>query len=338
MTLWNVGDKPTLKIHFALNGVGTDPTTVVLTIQQPDNGIITPGVVPDGSGDFHYDLTLTQSGIYRYSWVGTGAVVDTEQGEIVVVPTILGSQPPAAILASDIVTSALRIIQVTGKPGRSPSPEQMDEGVKVFNSMLDAEKANGFFAFATARTVFPLAAGVQDYTIGSTVSAPNFTIPRPPSIDYAGALWSGGTLETPMEVTTSAQRWREVLQKSQLGVPWLLYYEKTASVGTAHIWMKPQDASFQIALYTPENQERVMSLTTPMSLPPTYQECYEYNLALRLVGRYPNAKMSPEDRMIARTSRNAVIEMNHQPLARMSAFQNQRGGRTNISTGGGITW
>lgn len=339
MTLWNVGDQPRLKMHFALSGVGTDPTNTSLAIQAPDNTVTNVTPIPDGSGNFHYDLLVSLSGIYRYKWAGTGAVVDTEEGEIVVVPSILGDQPPALIAASDIVLSAFRIIKVTGRPGRSPSQEQMAEGINVFNSMIDMDRTNGFMSYATARTVFPLISGIQDYLIGPTVSAPNFNMARPPDIQWAGVLMSGDQLEIPLEVTVSSQRWAAILKKDQIGQPWALYYEKTIAGGngTIHLWMNPS-SGFSLALYTPENQERVVSLTTLMNLPPGYQQTYEYNLAQLLVGRYKEAEMSAADRAIAHSSRMAVISANHQPLTRTAAFQSYRTGRTNIYSGGGIGW
>ena len=65
-------------------GAGTNPTTVVLTIRTPAGVDSTPATVSDGSGAYHYDLTLAEPGEYFYRWTGTGAIVAVVEGVVVV--------------------------------------------------------------------------------------------------------------------------------------------------------------------------------------------------------------------------------------------------------------
>ncbi|GMV19480.1 MAG: hypothetical protein AMXMBFR56_77040 [Polyangiaceae bacterium] len=65
-----------------------DPTTVTLLLKTPA-GVETShvfgvdgNVVKTATGAYHYDLTLTEAGIYAWRWVGTGAVVCAEEGTI----------------------------------------------------------------------------------------------------------------------------------------------------------------------------------------------------------------------------------------------------------------
>lgn len=53
--------------------MAVDPDTVTLAILQPDGtevADVTPTNDPDAVGSFYYDLTLTQSGVYAFRWVG----------------------------------------------------------------------------------------------------------------------------------------------------------------------------------------------------------------------------------------------------------------------------
>jgi len=91
---YDVGDVARLSVTFtSLAGVLADPTVVTLTVQAPDNAQTTPAVTHDSTGKYHYDLSITQSGVYLYRYVGTGAVAAVEEGQITVRSTTLVPQP-----------------------------------------------------------------------------------------------------------------------------------------------------------------------------------------------------------------------------------------------------
>lgn len=65
---------------FAINGVATDPDTIVLKVSNP-SGVKTTytygvgqTIVRDGVGQYHADILLNQTGRWWYRWEGTGAV------------------------------------------------------------------------------------------------------------------------------------------------------------------------------------------------------------------------------------------------------------------------
>lgn len=63
-----------------------DPTTVTCTVRAPGGTVTTyttatsPAVVKDSTGNYHLDLLLATAGDYKYKWVGTGTVADTQDG------------------------------------------------------------------------------------------------------------------------------------------------------------------------------------------------------------------------------------------------------------------
>ncbi len=88
--LLEIGDLVTMKTRFANSaGVLTNPTTVTLTITDPD-GVITTLTSPNvlllnpSTGVWSSDLTLTKANVWMYRWSGTGAVVSGETGYFVV--------------------------------------------------------------------------------------------------------------------------------------------------------------------------------------------------------------------------------------------------------------
>lgn len=104
-TTYEVGDIARLSVTFTdINGTPTDPTTVSLLIQTPDNNqttVSSGSITRVSAGLYYYDYTITQAGtptvpdhLYRYT--GTGAITAVIESRFTVVPTILIPQPPGA--------------------------------------------------------------------------------------------------------------------------------------------------------------------------------------------------------------------------------------------------
>lgn len=82
-TIYDIGDRVMLSATFkASDGVGTDPTTVVLKVMAPDGTSTTPTPTSEGFGVYWHPLDLTQAGRWVFRWTGTGAVIATEEGTI----------------------------------------------------------------------------------------------------------------------------------------------------------------------------------------------------------------------------------------------------------------
>jgi hypothetical protein len=70
----------TITNTFSVGGVGTNPTTVTVTITSPTGVVTTPAATSLGSGAYTVDVTCDEDGEWQYEWVGTGAAVDTAVG------------------------------------------------------------------------------------------------------------------------------------------------------------------------------------------------------------------------------------------------------------------
>lgn len=95
MNTADLGDIHTVSALFQVESVPgdsstltpADPSAVVLRVRAPDGTVATPTPVHDSLGVWHYDLTVTASGIWRYRWEGTGAAADNADGMFFVRPS-----------------------------------------------------------------------------------------------------------------------------------------------------------------------------------------------------------------------------------------------------------
>jgi hypothetical protein len=85
----------TLTNTFKVNGAATDPTTVTLTITEPD-GTTTAytyaatEITRTGTGVYTKDVTSDSAGTWQYEWEGTGTATDAVAGTWEVQETSLG--------------------------------------------------------------------------------------------------------------------------------------------------------------------------------------------------------------------------------------------------------
>ena len=76
-----------LAANFTANGVAADPTTVTCTVTDPDGGSYQATVVKDAVGAYHADyIPAAITGIWTYTFTGSGAVVATTQDLFFVEP------------------------------------------------------------------------------------------------------------------------------------------------------------------------------------------------------------------------------------------------------------
>lgn len=82
----DIGDRVRLTATFQdLDEVATDPTTVVCTVKAPSGPTSTPSVTRVAEGEYIADVDVTEAGLWRYRWAGTGDLVAAEEGEFSVV-------------------------------------------------------------------------------------------------------------------------------------------------------------------------------------------------------------------------------------------------------------
>lgn len=81
-TIYDLGDVAALSCNFYSDADDTtlaDPTSVTLSIRDPNRVVTTPTPTHDGTGVYTYTYTPTVPGFYEVSWVGTGSVASADQ-------------------------------------------------------------------------------------------------------------------------------------------------------------------------------------------------------------------------------------------------------------------
>ncbi len=94
----NVGDIRRISIIFYdEDGVEADPTAVTVQYREPGIGVteleygVDLEVKKEAVGKYYLDISLKYSGIYKYSWCGTGAIEVAEDGSF----TVERLEPPS---------------------------------------------------------------------------------------------------------------------------------------------------------------------------------------------------------------------------------------------------
>jgi hypothetical protein len=91
MAAYDIGDLVRLSASFTDSDlVSRDPTAVTVRVKTP-SGVATAyvygidaSVVKDSTGHYHIDVSVTETGIYRWRWEGTGAIQAAEEASITV--------------------------------------------------------------------------------------------------------------------------------------------------------------------------------------------------------------------------------------------------------------
>lgn len=85
-TTYDVGDVARISATFAQNGTAMDPSSVAITVEQPDGTQATytygddEELVKDSTGNYHVDIPVTAEGQYRYRSVSTGTGASAAEG------------------------------------------------------------------------------------------------------------------------------------------------------------------------------------------------------------------------------------------------------------------
>jgi len=107
----HVGDGQRLSFALDVGTTPTDPTALTLTLTPPNAAATvlnwpTPlEITRDSAGRFHYDLTLTAPGPWRFDWNATGAATGSDEGFIYALPAITADAPPILAGIEDIKIS-----------------------------------------------------------------------------------------------------------------------------------------------------------------------------------------------------------------------------------------
>lgn len=214
-------------------------------------------------------------------------------------PAIL-SDPP--ITALGFIKRALKVRKVLG-PNETPSDDDSEDALTSLNAMLKTWSAKSVMVYQIRQEQWTLIANQPSYTIGP---GGDFSTDRPD--DIVGGWVREGTGEQDFSLgPVDRDRYDAIFLKGTTGRPSLLYYQPSVPLGVVYFHYVP-DRAYLIALNSYLPLVRFATLTTPVSLPPEYEECIVYQLARRLTQF--GGRMDPEDMTVASEAWQTVQSTN----------------------------
>lgn len=184
-----------------------------------------------------------------------------------------------------VITSALKLVGVLAD-GEQPSIDTANQGLSVFNDMLDGWNADRLAIFTTRSDDFPYVLNQQSYTLGA---GGNFNIPRPARIDSMSSILlndPSNPVEVPIAMYSVDEWQNEVPVKVVTGnFPLLCYDDGNFPLRTLNFWPIPTQQPNSVRIYSWQALA-AQTLNSQVSFPPGYAEAFRYNLAVRMAAEF----------------------------------------------------
>ena len=218
----------------------------------------------------------------------------------------------------EIIYAALRIAGVITAPGRGMSSSELSDGMEVINAMLDEWSADRLNVFCVQVGQYDLVPNQQVYTIGidpAGLVIADFNAPRPTQIQEANIITQVGGGASPVRVSMAllnTDGWSQIaVQATGSTIPQAIYDDYNAPLSNLYLWPYPTAAA-QLELYYWQQLTQFVNPTDSFAFPPGYRRAIEYNLAVDLANRFPNARMGATAIQIAMASK-ATIQAKNSP-------------------------
>lgn len=192
--------------------------------------------------------------------------------------------------ALSLIESAMSKIGMLAA-GETVSAEDAAVGILRLNALMDSLENEGFFAYATADTIFTLPANTTSRTIGPAMQ---IALTRPVKL-LSGSFCRIGVNDYPLD-PISEPEYNAISLKSSVGSvsPCVAFYDGGTPTGNVYFW--PVAAtSVEVHLITPTASTQATDTTTSFVLPPGYQRYIEFALAIDLA---PDFNTTPNPAII----------------------------------------
>ena len=193
----------------------------------------------------------------------------------------MASSANGTVLASDIVTRAMRALQALGA-GEIPTALEMTEGLLALNMMVDSWNVSDLVCYESTDITFALAPGKVVYTVGPIVGAvvQDVTAPRPMEITQA-YISDTQSNNFGCQVLT-LQDWNRINNRTTTtDVPTGLYYDPAYPNGIINLYPVPTLA-YTLTFSARLQLTGFVAQTTALIMPPGYELAYITNLAVYL--------------------------------------------------------
>lgn len=175
--------------------------------------------------------------------------------------------------------------------GRDLTNDESRDGLLALNGVVDQLATQRLAIYQEVRTLFPLTANQQTYTIGP---GGNFNVARPMYFSRASVLTQvnappGEPLELALEILTTQDFQTQIPVKNIPSVlPLAVYYDYGNVGGLATIWLYPVPSisDLQLILYLPTAVAQFVDLTTSVTLTPGYYDLLVFQTAVNYASEF----------------------------------------------------
>jgi hypothetical protein len=191
--------------------------------------------------------------------------------------------------ALDIIKRALRLLCVKAT-GEEISAMEGQDALKVLNQMLAQWSNERLMVYQIINELWPVVAGQTDYTVGPSPDA-DWQTTRPLMMQNASAFVRAMNPTTGINVDYRMDyfpndRFQMLLQKNiQSTYPYIWTNDHANPISTIRLYPKPTIA-LSFGLSQSAQFEKLNALSDVISMPPGYESCLGYNLAVELSAEY----------------------------------------------------
>lgn len=171
--------------------------------------------------------------------------------------------------ASDLISLALRDTGAYGE-GEALSAGDSADAFTTLQQLLALLQIDGLMVYAQVTSSFA-ATGALSYTVGT---GGNVAITRPDKID--NAYWRSGTLDYPITMLDSYEKYLDIVQKTLGSDPQYAFYLPSYPLGTLYLYPQPSTGTVYITRL--EALPALTSITDTITLPPAYMLPIRYSL------------------------------------------------------------
>lgn len=210
---------------------------------------------------------------------------------------------------SELIEGAFRLSNIT-PAGETLEAFQTAEGLRVLNQMLAAWSVDRNGVHSITKESFPITANTSTYTMGSGA---DFDTTRPNRITFA-FIRQGGQ-DYPISIIDREWYAGRLNKITVTGRPWELLSEPNYPNATLTLYPVP-DTGYDLFLQSVKPLAVYATAAVDLALPPEYEQCIEYNLALALANRYGQT-VGQETAMIAADSLKKLKRLHTAPVRRV---------------------
>jgi hypothetical protein len=200
--------------------------------------------------------------------------------------------------------------------GEVPTASQANDALDSLNIMLNSWSTQGLITAALIKESLTLTSALGTYTIGPTVTAPNFITSKPFKIT-SGYIHDASGNDYPLMDIISIEEYNSFPLKTTQGTPERLAYDMGATqqanqIGTIYLYPVP-DSTIAYTLYIESEKPftQFATLDTAVTFPLFYDRTIIFNLAIELYPLYSKATgINPVIAEIAHESKRDIEALN----------------------------